>query len=139
MATTILDVMTGIEERLATIDGLRTAYYMAEQINPPQAVVGVPPVDNYRTTFGRGQFMIMPQVYVFVSAALDKVGQAALAEFANPVGARSIPAAIEADRTLGGVVQECVVDSFRPLGWEEVGAIGYYGGVFDLRVIGTGV
>jgi hypothetical protein len=137
-AVTILQVMQGIETRLKTIDGLRVTYYIADQVNPPQAVVGCPPIDSYRATFRRGVFLLQPQVVVLTSAALDRVGQTALAEYANPTGARSIPAAIEGDRTLGGVVEDCVVDSFQPLGMEEVGLIGYYGGVFDLRVVAPG-
>lgn len=137
-APTILQIMQGIETNLQTISGLRTAYYVADQINPPQAVVGVPAIENYRMTFGRAKFQIEPQVFILVSATLDSVGQAALAGYANPTGATSIPAAIESDRTLGGIVEDCVVDSFRPLGMEEVGSIGYYGGVFDLRVISPG-
>jgi hypothetical protein len=137
-AVTILQVMQGIETRLKTIDGLRVTYYIADQVNPPQAVVGCPPIDSYRATFRRGVFLLQPQVVVLTSAALDRVGQTALAEYANPIGAKSIPAAIEGDRTLGGVVEDCVVDSFQPLGMEEVGLIGYYGGVFDLRVVAPG-
>ncbi|MEO5875518.1 MAG: hypothetical protein ABIS86_17010 [Streptosporangiaceae bacterium] len=137
-ATTILQVMKGLETRLKTIEGLRTSYFVADQINPPHAVIGVPPVENYRASFGRGQFIIKPQVFILVSAALDWVGQTALAGYADVSGPLSIPAAIEADRTLGGVVDECVVDSFRPLGAEEVGVINYFGGVFDLRVIASG-
>lgn len=43
MAPTIEQVMLGIEARLDTITGLRTSEYSADQINPPQAIVGVPP------------------------------------------------------------------------------------------------
>lgn len=137
-ATTIPAVMAGIETRLKTITGLRTAAYAADQVNPPMAIVAPPAIDNYRATFARGQFVLEPEVYVLVSASLDRVGQTALAGFASPVGAGSIPAAIEGDRTLGGVVSDCVVQSFRPLGVEEVGVIGYYGGVFTLMVIANG-
>lgn len=137
-APTVLQVMQGIEERLNTIDGLRASYFVADQINPPQAVVGVPPIEDYRATMRRGRWQLQPQVYIFVSATLDRAGQAALAGYADVSGDTSIPAAIEGDRTLGGVVEDCVVDSFRPLGMEEVGLIGYYGGVFDLRVIAPG-
>lgn len=144
-APSILDVMQGIEERLAAIEGLRTSEFIADQINPPMAVVGVPPIENYRLAFRRGSWELRPQVYILVSAVLDRVGQAALAEFASPTGERSIPLAIEGDRTvtaqqtLDGLVSDVVVDSFRPLGMEEVGLIGYYGGVFELRVIASGV
>jgi len=143
-APTVLQVMQGIAERLDTIDGLRVESYIADQINPPMAVVGPPPIENYHTAFHRGTWELRPQVYILVSAALDRVGQEALASYADVSGDTSIPAAIEGDRsqggqTLGGIVDDCVVDSFRPLGMEEVGLIGYYGGVFELRVIASGV
>lgn len=138
-APTIEQVMLGIETRLKTISGLRVTEYAADQINPPHAIVGVPPIPEYRTTMGRGYFTIEPTVTVLVSAALDRAGQLKLASYANVTGASSIPAAIEADRTLGGVVDECWVLSFEPLGMEDVGLIGYYGGVFQLRTVAKGV
>lgn len=138
MATTLLAVMDGIEVRLQTITDLRTSEWTPASISPPHAFVGVPAIDEYRTTFGRGRWSLDPTVTVLVGAQLDRPGQRALAEFASPTGARSIPAAIEADRTLGGVVDECYVVSFRPLGIEEVGEIGYFGGEFSLHVVGRG-
>lgn len=138
MAPTILQVMDGIEARLATIAGLRTAAHVEDAINPPAAVVGVPDIGEYRATFGRGRFQLDPTVTVFVSAAYSRAGQRLLAAYADVTGATSVPAAIEGDRTLGGIVEECHVLDFRVLGLEEVGAIGYYGGVFSLRVVATG-
>lgn len=131
--------MLGIEARLATIAGLRTSEITPDQISPPQAIVGVPDIPEYRITFGRGRFQIAPTVTILVSAALDRIGQLKLASYANATGASSIPAAIEGDRTLGGIVEECKVDDFRVLGLEEVGAIGYFGGVFSLTVVAPGV
>lgn len=139
MAPTIEQVMVGIETRLATISGLRVTEYVADQINPPHAIVGVPPIPEYRSTMGRGVFTLEPTVTVLVSAAYDRAGQLKLASYANVTGASSIPAAIEADRTLGGLVDECWVLSFAPLGMEEVGYIGYYGGIFQLRTVARGV
>lgn len=139
MAPTIADLMLGVEARLKTVPGLRTSAIVPDQINPPVAIVGVPPIESYWETMRRGTYVIELTVTVLVSAAIDRVGQMLLAEYASPVGERSIPAAIEADRTLGGVAQECVVDSFRPLGLEEYGAIGYYGGAFGLRAAASGI
>lgn len=139
MATTIAQIMEGIEARLETIPGLRASAIVPDQINPPMAIVGVPPIDSYRATMRRGIWVVEPTVTVLVSAALDRAGQMLLAEYASVSGERSIPAAIEADRTLGGVVDDCIVDSFRPLGAEEVGAITYYGGVFGLQVAASGI
>jgi hypothetical protein len=137
-APTIAEVMQGVEARLATIDGLRVADHAPTQINPPQAYVGVPPVPRYHATMGMGRFEIEPTVTVLVSANLDRAGQLQLAEYANPTGAKSVRAAIEGDKTLGGKVDDCIVVSFRPLGPVEVGLIGFYGGVFELRAVAIG-
>lgn len=137
-APTIEEIMLGIEIRLATISGLRTSEIDPDQINPPQAIVGVPEISRYHATMGMGRFEIEPTVTVLVSAALDRVGQLKLAGYANPTGATSVRAAIEGDKTLGGKVDDCYVVSFRPLGRSEVGAIGYYGGLFTLRAIAIG-
>jgi len=137
-APTILQVMQGIETRLATISGLRTSEFIADQINPPQALVGVPTIPRYHATMQRGRFQLEPTVTVFVSAALDRVGQQLLAEYANPTGTKSIIAAIEGDKTLGGIVDDCNVISFRPLGMVAVGVAEYLAGEFDLQAIAQG-
>lgn len=137
-APTIAEIMQGIEARLATISGLRVAEYVPNQVNPPQAYVGVPPIPRYHATMGMGRFEIEPTVTVLVSANLDRAGQLQLAGFANPTGDTSIRAAIEGDKTLGGKVDDCFVVSFRPLGPVEVGLIGFYGGIFELRAVAIG-
>lgn len=136
---TIAEIMTGIETRLATIPDLRVSSYVADQINPPQAIVGVPPVPDYRLAFGPvGELRIEPTITILVSAALDRVGQAKLATYVDKTGAQSVFAAIEADKTLGLTDVDCTVKSFQPLGLQDVGVIGYYGGVFTLACLATG-
>lgn len=140
MAPTIEQIMDGIETRLATITGLRVSDVSPGQISPPCAIVGVPSVTDYHATFGSARMKLDDlTVTVLVSAAApDRVSQKKLAGYANPTGDTSVKAAIEADKTLGGVVDDCIVTSFRPLGLEEVGALGYYGGIFQLRAIAIG-
>ncbi|GIH27616.1 hypothetical protein Aph01nite_59260 [Acrocarpospora phusangensis] len=139
MAEATLDeIMLGIAERLDTLPELNTVDYVPDDITPPIAVVGVPPIPNYHMTMKRGTYDIRPTVTVLVGSALDSDGQYLLAQFASPVGERSIPKAIMGDRTLAGRVDDCVVDSFQPLGIEEVGVLNYYGGVFTLRVLARG-
>jgi hypothetical protein len=128
-------IMQGIEARLATIPGLRVSDTVPGAVNPPQAVVGVPPVDSYVTSLGGVRPTLAPTVTVLVSAAMDRTGQLALAAYADPSGPLSVPAAIAADPTLGGVVGGCQVTRFDPLGVEEVGLVGYFGGRFTLRVL----
>jgi hypothetical protein len=132
----LLALMTGIESRLLTISGLRVTDYIPGQVNPPAAVIGVPAIESYATGLSRYQRpILMPTVTVLTSAVLDRVGQRALAEYASPAGDKSVPAAIAGDRTLGGVVDDCQVVRFDPLGIEEVGLIGYFGGRFTLRIV----
>lgn len=138
-APTLQQIMEGIEARLDTIEGLRVSDIKPGSVDPPMAVVGVPDVTSYHGTFGRGKFQLQPTITILVSKAFDRIGQHALAGYANPTGATSIVAAIEADKTLGGVVDDCIVVDFRPLGQEEVGLIGFFGGVFNLQVIAQGV
>jgi hypothetical protein len=137
-APTLLDVMRGLQARLAAIPGLRVTEIAPDQITPPQAIIGIPPIENYHATMRRGRMTYESTVYVLVSAALDRTGQERLAGYANPTGPTSVVSAIYADKTLGGAAEDVYVRSFRPLGLEEVGAIGYYGGAFEIQIITAG-
>ena len=137
-APTLAQIMAGIETRLQTITGLRTNDISPGQIVPPCAIVGVPPI-KYRETMGRGTASLDMTVTVFTSASMDRAGQLALAAYASPTGSDSILTAIEADKTLGGVVNDCIVWDFRPLGLEEVGIVGCFGGLFNVRVLAQGI
>lgn len=138
MAATIRAVLEGIEARLQTIEGLRVTAHVPDKVNIPAAFVGVPPIPQYHGTFRMGRFMIEPTVTVLTSAAYARTGQLALADYADPAGPLSIRAAIEADKTLGGAVDDCIVASFEPLGVVRVGDIDYTAGQFTLRAIATG-
>lgn len=138
MAASVSQIMGGLETRLATVSGLHVKDYAPGSPNLPGAFPLVPPID-YRATMGRGKYVIPFQVALVVSAALDRVGQHLLAELTSQTGDRSIRAALEGDKTLGGLVDDCVVDTFDPQGLMQVGLIDQFGGVFNLRVIATGV
>lgn len=139
-ASTLAGIMTGIETRLQTISGLRTAPYLADQINPPQAIIAVPPIPPpYRKAFARGKVELDVPVYILIGNTLDRVTQIALATYADWSGTNSIPLAIEGDKTLGGAVDDAIVWDFRPLGVQEIDAIGYVGGIFTVKVIARGV
>lgn len=136
-APTLSQIMTAVANRLRTIDGLNN-FETAAQITTPAAIVGVPPM-QYRESMGRGKASLTMTVTVLTSTVMDQAGQLKLAAYASPTGADSVITAIEGDKTLGGVVDDCIVWDFRPLGLEEVGLIGYFGGVFSLRVLVNGI
>lgn len=138
MAATIEQIMTGLKTRLATIPGLQALDFAADNPTPPTAFPLVPAFD-YRQTMRRGSYTLPFRIAVLTGAQLDREGQMNLAGYANQTGATSVRAAIEADNTLGGIVSETVVDDFDPQGLESVGLTQYYGGIFNVRVIASGV
>lgn len=141
MATPMLtQLMDALEVRLKTVSGLRVTSESPGAVNPPAAFVGVPPVPEYRAAFGRGSVYLRDwPLVVLTSSKLDRIGQRALAEYASWAGAKSIPLALEADKTLGGLVDDLVVQSFRPLGLDEVGVLQYFGGEFRVDMVMSGI
>ena len=127
-------VLTAIETPLKTIRGLNVSDVAPAQITPPHAIVGVPPIASYQTGLG-GRPTLEPTITVYTSTTLDRAGQLLLARYASPAGPGSIPAAIAADRRLGGVVDDCLVRSFDWLDIQEIAFVGFYGGRFTLTVL----
>lgn len=132
-------IVGGVAARLETIPGLNVAQYFRGSITPPMAVVGVPSVTEYHAAMGRSSlYQVDVSVHLFTSSATDEEGQRALARFAAPTGASSVREAVEADRKLGDLVQDCIVREFRPLNLEEYAALQYFGGVFTLQIVAKG-
>lgn len=110
MPATVSQVMTGLATRLGTISGLRTSTITPEQINPP---VGFPVLDSidYHRAYGGGDVQMRCSVFVIVGRYADRTAHTALDGFLSFSGATSIRAALEGDRTLGGVAQTLIVES----------------------------
>ena len=110
MAATVSQVMTGLATRLGTISGLRTYTYMPDQLNPP---VGFPIIESvdYHKAFSGGDVQMRCSVFVIVGRYTDRTAHASLDGFLSYSGATSIRAAIEGDKTLGGVAQTLIVES----------------------------
>lgn len=136
--TSIPDVMRALKATLKNIDGLAVSMAQTGQVNPPMAVLGVPTILDYRKAFGGLRLDIEPSITILTSSAFDEIGTLMLADFFSPSGPRSIVACIDADPTLGGVVERARVTDARPLGLEEFGAIGYYGGILTVSVMARG-
>lgn len=138
-APTIKQIVTAIEDKFQTIEGLRHLNHApGGQIAPPVAFVSLSPI-NYRQVFGARKFSLAPRVIVLVSAATDRLREQLLAEYADIEGAKSIFAAFggAGGTDLGGLVDHCFATDFQPLGREDVGQLGYYGGAWDLSVMAS--
>ena len=110
MAATVSQVATGLATRLATISGLRTSTYQPEQLNPPFAFPTLNSI-QYHKAFGGGDVVMDWTVNVIVGRYTDRNAFATLDGFLSYSGATSIRAAIEGDKTLGGVCQTLVLPS----------------------------
>lgn len=141
MATpTLWALMEAVSDQVKEATDLRSEPEIVGRIEPPFLMVGLPPIPDYRATFGRGKVLIENwPLFVLTSAKVDRAGQKRLAEYASWTGAKSVPLALEADRTLGGIAVDLQVNSFRPLGLEEVGIIQYFGGELLITVEVSGL
>lgn len=141
MATpTLWQLMEAAELKITAQTGLRASAYSPGQINPPALIIGVPPVPSYRAAFGRGTVLLTGwTITVLTSSKVDRIGQQALAEYLSWTGDKSIPNAIEDGTNLGGLVDDIIVDSSRPLGLDEVGVLQYFGGLLSLSATMSGL
>ena len=110
MPATVSQVATGLATNLATIAGLRTSAFQPEQLNPPFAFPTLNRIE-YHKAFGGGDVVMDWTVNVIVGRYVDRNAFATLDGFLSYSGATSVRAAIEADKTLGGVCQTLVLPS----------------------------
>lgn len=115
MPATVTQVTDGLKARLATVSGLRTFSYQPEQVNPPVAFPVLDSIDYHRA-FGGGDVQMRFTIIVIVGRYLDRVAHANLDGFLSFSGATSLRAAIEGDKTLGGVANTLIMDSSLSIG-----------------------
>jgi hypothetical protein len=133
--TTLAQIRDGIEARLETIVGLRVYDYMPGDQNYPAAVIYPPVHTDYRDDLGYGSYPATFIVMLFVPATVDRQ-QLDLYDFLDRTGTSSIFAAIEADRTLGGLsVDARVVSAADPLDLGEMAGTKVYQRAVVVEVI----
>jgi hypothetical protein len=99
---TVQEIREGIDDRLATIAGLRHDPNVPATVNPPHAFV-----KRRQTVFGvsmDGEDDLTFAVTILVSWADQQNAQETLDEYLASTGAKSIKAAIDADPTLDDIV-----------------------------------
>jgi hypothetical protein len=131
---TITAVRTAIASALGSISGLRTSYYVPDNPNPPVAWVE-PQSISYDSTFGRGMDEFDYDVTVLVQRGNDiRTAQNLLDGYCASSGSQSVKKAIELDRTLGGLVQDCRVTGLTSYGQATYGETTYLAAVFAVKV-----
>jgi hypothetical protein len=110
MPATVTQVMDGLKTSLGAISGLRSFSYQPDQLNPPMAFPVLNSV-SYHRAFNGGDVVFNCSIFVIVGRYTDRTADALLDLYLSYSGASSIRAAIEADKTLGGICQTLIVNS----------------------------
>lgn len=111
---TLREVQTGVAEALRSIEGLRVYDFPSDRIEPPAAVLSLPETPYDVTLGGRFDEWTFP-LWILVAKADDRAAYGEMVDYLEAEGDRSIRAAIEADRTLGGACDTAAIIRTRPL------------------------
>ena len=135
--TALTDLRTGLANRLTTITGLRSSAYIPDNPQPPVAVV-MPGRITYDTAFGRGSDEYQFTIMLIVGRVADRASQTTLDGYCESSGSRSVKAAIEGDRSLGGKALDCRVTEMTNQGSLAIGDVTYHTAEFSVTVIAAG-
>lgn len=126
------DIATGLQTALAVIPGFNAYEFIPESPLPPSIWVYPEDVD-YRPT---SDWVWVVQAVVAMN--LDRAAQETLRALLDTSGASSVKAAVEADRTLGGSVDDVQVALAK--GFQLFGLAGglALGSTWTLNVVATG-
>jgi hypothetical protein len=109
MPATVSEISAALKTALSDIPGLRVFDYQPDQLNPPVAIVNLNQLTFHRA-FGGGDAVHQYLITVVVNRPSERSGQASLDGYMSYDSASSVRAAIEADKTLGGVVDDATVE-----------------------------
>jgi hypothetical protein len=135
--TALTDLRTGLANRLTTITGLRSSAYIPDNPQPPVAVV-MPGRITYDQAFGRGSDEYQFTIMLIVGRVADRASQTTLDGYCESSGSRSVKAAIEGDRSLGGKALDCRVTEMTNQGSLAIGDVTYHTAEFNVSVIAAG-
>ena len=107
---TVEQITEGLAANLSTISGVQVSPWMLASPTPP-AIHVIPPAIEYHQAMQDGFSELTFTVQAFVALGTDIGSQKRLAQMRAPTGSGSVKAAIEADKTLGGVVSDLIVRS----------------------------
>jgi len=128
----LADIRDGLADAMGTISGLRTSSTVPDYPRPPIAIV-LPDRLVYDLNARRGADTYFFTIMLLVGRADDRAAQNNLDAFI--VGDGSIKAAVESDRTLGGVANTCRVTEMGNYSSMSVGDTLYLAASFTVEVV----
>lgn len=109
---TLAQIREGLRANLASISDVQVSAYLLSQPTPPCIEIAPASVE-YDLAMQRGADRWTIVVRAATGLTTDRGAQVNLDELLAPTGARSVKTAIEADSTLGGVVDDLRVTTMR--------------------------
>jgi hypothetical protein len=134
--SSIQDIAEGLAATIGDATGLRNFPYVPDNVNPPVMVLVLGTIE--RGAMSRGQMQIPFEAWVLTQRVSDRAGQQSLYEYASFTSPKSVWKAVDDTKSLGLPDTDAAVLRYRPLGMEEVAAIGYFGGAFEILVLTDG-
>lgn len=126
-------VRQALSDAVDGIADVRATPYVPDQINPPQAVVGLREID-YDLVFGRGADIFMFMVQFFVARTAEKQAQILLDTLCEPAGVTSLKTVVEADSGLGALVDYARVRRVTGPQVATIGSLDFLVVEFDVEV-----
>lgn len=105
MSATLTQIREALATALDAIPDVQASAYMLGNPTPPSVWV-FPDETDYDETMQRGLDCFKFTVQGFAGLVADKAAQITLDKMLAPDGASSVKAAVESDRTLGGIVDD---------------------------------
>lgn len=131
----IAAIVSGIADRLLTIDRMRVQEEVLDTAPVPVTLIGPPNSVSYDETMARGSDLYTFSLRVLVARASERAAQKSLFDFLSGTGSKSVKAAFEGDATLGGSAQTCRITAATGIGIYSYGDIDYVGSEFTLEVV----
>ena len=133
MANEIKDAKDGLASLLSNIAGLKVLDYPADSVSEfPVAVVLFESRDAMET-LGGSSFSGKIKVVLLVSSANTQEAYDTLDQFMDPLGTSSVEAAVDADNTWGGNVDDGRLVSVDSVGRRKLWGGHYVGADFHFR------
>lgn len=109
---TLAQIREGLAANLeAGVADVQVSAYLLSRTTAPSLQVSGPQEVDFDEAFGRGLDRWTLTVWALAGAATDKGAQKRLDAMIDPSGAGSVKAAVEADTTLGGIVDDLRVET----------------------------
>jgi hypothetical protein len=129
------EVMDDLGEALKTIPGLRVKPYTEQRIMAPMAMVSLPRVYRYDSTFDRGSDDIEIPIVVMVGRIDAESARNQLGPYVDPTGPDSIKHAVETYKSLVWDIAHVMDAQFLVM---AVSSVEYLTATFRVRVVGSG-